>query len=468
MPDFSTILQTPTIRNVVQENLLERAFHDALFPRMLFRGEATPVPWPTGVGDTQIFSAPGLLDVDAQPLTPGEDPTPETYPVEQWEAQAQQYSKTIDTHMPTSISAIANLFLRNTHQLGMQAAQTLNRVVRNRMFNAALSGQSVLDGAAVGVATFRVQRLNGFTRARRPDLPAGSPVRFNPVSASNPLPVRIFDNGAEVTRNITAFNPDVAGDEQGPGTVTVDAALTNAADRAYILADDRSFLVRVGGGNSIDDLTASTDIPTLADVRTAVSNFWQQNVPEHPDGRFHCHVAPQSQALVFADPEFQRLLTALPDYYMYRQFALGELLNTVFLRNSESPVAETVVGGSTATFNVKDPFPGELFVGGTSAGARVFRMLFTAQAGIFEYYQDLMSLITEAGVTGQVGDPRIVNNGIDIFSDRIQLIIRGPLNRLQDQVTASWKFIGDWPTRTDVTTGNAARFKRFLAIEHTE
>ena len=31
MPDFSTISQAPEIRALVQENLLERAFHDALF-----------------------------------------------------------------------------------------------------------------------------------------------------------------------------------------------------------------------------------------------------------------------------------------------------------------------------------------------------------------------------------------------------------------------------------------------------
>jgi hypothetical protein len=468
MPDFSTILQTPEIRAVVQENLLERAFHDALFPRLLFRGEATPAPWPTGVGDTQIFSAPGLIEVDARPLVPGQDPLPVTYPVEQWEAQLNQYSGTVDTHMPTSITAIANLFLRNAHQLGLHAGQTLNRIVRNRMFNVALSGHTVASAAAVATTALPVQRLNGFTRARRPDLPAGSPVRFNPVSASNPLPITVFDNGVATANTVVGFTPDTPGDEVGPGTLTLGAATTNVLLRAYVIANDRTQLVRVGGGFKVDDLTPGTDIPTLADIRTAIADFWQQNVPEHPDGRFHCHLDPTSQALIFSDVEFQRLLTALPDYYMYKQFALGELLGTVFFRNSESPVVSTVVGGATATFDQKDPFPGELTTNGAVGGNVVHRMLFTAQGGIFEYHQDLSALITEAGITGQVGDPRVVNNGIEILTDRIQLVIRGPLNRLQDMVATSWKIIADWPARTDSAAGSAARYKRFKVIEHAE
>ena len=168
MADFSVILQSPEVRQIVQENFLERQFHDALFPKTLFRAEATPVAWPAGVGDTQIFSAPGLIPVDARPTAPGVDPTPASYPIEQWQAQLQQYSGTIDTHMPTSMVAIANLFLRNTQQLGLMSAQTLNRVSRNRMYAAALSGHTVADGAQVAVTTLRVKRLNGLTRARNP------------------------------------------------------------------------------------------------------------------------------------------------------------------------------------------------------------------------------------------------------------------------------------------------------------
>jgi hypothetical protein len=469
MADFSTILQTPEIRSLVQENILERAFHDALFPRLLFRGEATPQMWPANVGDTMVFTGTGLVTPKMRPLVPGSDPTPSSYQAEQWTATLSQYADSIDTHMPTSITAIANLFLRNAHQLGMSAGQALNRIVRNRMYNAAESGWTVADGAQAAVTTIAVKRLNGFTKARRPDLPTGSAVRFDTVSTNNPLVVTIFDSGlaAPVTRSVIGFSPAVAGDEVGPGTITISGGAVTVADRGYIYSADRSYVVRVGGGNSVDSI-GSNDILKLENIRAAVARFWQQNVPEHADGRFHCHLDPTSQAQVFSDAEWQRLLTSLPDYYMYKQFALGELLNTVFFRNSECPVPETVEGGTTATFTQDDPFAGELYNNGTTSGVKVHRALFSGQGGVYEYHQDLAGLLTDAGITGKIGEPRVSNNSIEVFTDRIQLILRSPLNRLQDLVSTSWKFIGDWPVRTDATTGDAARYKRFVEVQHGE
>jgi hypothetical protein len=469
MADFSTILQTPEIRALVQENILERAFHDALFPRLLFRGEAMPQVWPANVGDTMVFTGVGLVKPKMKPLAPGSDPLPSSYQAEQWSATLQQYADSIDTHMPTSIVAIANLFLRNAHQLGMSAGQALNRVVRDRMYNAAESGWTVADGAQAAVTVVRVKRLNGFTRARRPDLPTGSAVRFDTVSTNNPLPITIFDSAlaAAVSRSVIGFSPDIAGDEVGPGTITIAGGAVTVADRGYIYSADRTYIVRVGGGNSVDSI-GSTDLLKLSDIRAAVARFWQENVPEHADGRFHAHLDPTSQAQVFGDAEFQRLLTSLPDYYMYRQFALGELLNTVFFRNSECPVPETVEGGLTATFNPDDPFAPELYNNGTTSGVKVHRAIFTGQGGIMEYHQDLSGLITDAGITGKVGEPRVTNNSIEVFTDRIQLILRSPLNRLQDLVSTSWKFIGDWPVRTDATTGDASRYKRFVSVLHGE
>lgn len=463
MPDFSTISQAPEIRALVQENLLERAFHDALFPRLLFRSEAAPQLWPANVGDNMVFTGVGLIQPKARPLTPGSDPAPSTYTSEQWESTIQQYADSIDTHMPTSITAIANLFLRNAQQLGLAAGQTMNRIVRNRMYNAACAGSTVADGTQSSSTTIRVKRLNGFTKARRPDLVAGSPTRFTAVTVNNPLAVTI--NGS--ARNVVGYTPDNAGDELGPGTLTLDVAIA-VTDRDAVLASDRTSQVFVGGGTRTDDI-GSGDILTLAAIRTAVARFWSQNVPEMADGRFHMHLDPTSQSQIFADAEFQRLLTSLPDYYMYKQFAVGELLNTVFFRNSENPIPETVIGGSTATFSLDDPFAPELFSNGNAAtGVRMHRALMVGQSAIFEYYQDLSGLITEAGVTGKVGQPSINNNGIEVMTERIQLIIRAPLNRLQDLVSTSWKFIGDWPMRTDATTGDAARYKRVQSILHGE
>lgn len=460
MPDFTTILQTPSVRALVQQNLLERAFHDALFPRLLFRAEAVPVLWPNHTGDSMIFTGSGLLTPKTKPLVPGADPPPSTYQVEQWEARLNQYADSIDTHMPTAITAIANLFLRNAHQLGLSAGQSLNRIARNTLYNAAMAGHTVADGAQTTVTSLRVKRLNGFTRARNPNLPAGSNVRFDPVSTNNPLSITVGATSASVI----GYLPDNAGDEVGPGALTLAAAVT-AADRDPVLSVDRTFITRVGGGTRVDDLD-STDILTLQAIRSAIAALRQNNVPEFPDGRFHIHLDPVSEAQLFADPEFQRLMQSLPDSYPYKQFAIGEMLGAVFFRNNECPLPETVLGGSTATFNVDDPFGGELWDNGTTAGVPVHRALVVGAGALNEYYQDLSGLITEAGINGRIGEPSITNNGIEIMTDRIQLILRAPLNRLQDLVSASWRYVGAFVVRTDAASGGPQRFKRVAVIEH--
>lgn len=488
MPDFSIILAAPEIRDIVQENTLERAFHDALYPHLLYRAEAAPVEFPGNIGDTQLFSAPSLVRPKPRPITPGTDPTPSTYTYEQWAVTLQQYADSIDTHMPTSYTAIANLFLRDAHQMGLAGGQTLNRVVRNKAINAAISGNTnAQDPSYAGGTqalsgtpdTLHVASLNGFTTARRPDLAAGSKVRFEAVSASNTLSILIEHTAGVLAAEVTAFTPDTAGDELGPGVISfthAGGALT-VNDRSYVISADRARITRVGGGNSIEDLTAGTDLLDLDAVRSANARMRTQNVPRRMDGNYHCHLDPVGISQLFADPEFQRLLTSLPDHNFYQEFAIGKLLGTVFFENTEAPLPETVDAASgfvdgTSTpagqtrFSLDDPFAGELTNG--AGTVPVHRALFLGGDAILEYYSDLGQLITEAGVTGKTATPMITNNGIQVMSDRIQLIIRAPLNRLQDQVSTSYKFIGDWALRTDISTGDAARYKRQLVVEYTE
>lgn len=467
MADFSIIAQSPQIRSLVQDNALERAFHDALFPRTLFRAEATPSKWPAGVGDVMVFSRKGLIQPDARPVLPGTDPDLGTYQVEQWTSQLNQYGKAIDTDMPTSMVAIQDLFLTNVHQLGLHAAMTMNRLVRNRLYAAGLSGQTVVDTAASSTATIHVARLNGFTRARNPNTANASQVKFDYVSASNPLKVTILDNGSAATNYVIGFIPDNPGDEFGPGKLTLQSNVTNVTSRSYINAVDKTFLVRSGGAQSIDAIT-SANIPTLADLRSAVAYMRQNNIPTYADGAYHGHLDPTSEAKFFQDTEFQRLFTSIPEHFAYSDFAISRVMNTILMRNEECPVPSTVVGQDTATYDARDPFPGELYAGGTTSGTPVHRVLITGQAACFEYYQDLDQLLTEAGINGKTGNFNITNSSIEVHTDRVQLVIRAPLNRFMDRVSSAWKFIGDWSIPTDACTGGAARYKRCCVIEHGE
>jgi hypothetical protein len=463
MPDFSTIIQTPEIRAIVQEGFLERAFHDALFPGMIFRQEAVAMPWPQGVGDTYIASAPGLIAPNGKPLAPGVDPVPVSYALEQWEAQLHNYASTIDVNMQTSVQAIVDLLMRNTHQLGLQAAQTLNRLVRNRLYNAAESGRTVANGAGVASTSLRVMRLNGFTRARNPSTTGASKVRFSTVSATNPLAITI---GASTSASVVGYTPDTPGDEIGPGVLTLAAAAT-WSNRDAVVAVDASEVTYVGGGTSVDSI-ATTDLPRLQDIRNALYKLRRNNIPVHPDGTYHAHLGPVSETALMADAELQRMNQGTgPANYMYAEFALGSpFLGVTWVRNNEAPTRLTVYPGDGVTFAEEDAFAPELYATGATTGAEVHRILFTGFGGIMEYFQDPMMYLTDAGITGKIGDLAVSNNGIDVSSDRVKLIIRAPQNRLQDTVAVSWRFVGDWPQRTDAATGTNARYKRQSVLLH--
>lgn len=466
MPAFSIISQDPTIRALVQDGMLERAFHDALFPELMFRGEVEPIEHPGNIGDSQVFTGKGLIPSSATPLPPGADPEPENYPKEQWRMTLGQYGKTTDVYMPNSMVAIADLFLENSQTLGLAAAQGLNRAVRDKLYNAAMSGRTVADGAQSSVSTLRVKRLNGFTQARRPDLAAGSQVAFSPVSSVNPLKIHVLHSGVVTDVNVTGYTPDTTGDEIGPGTLTLDASVT-VSDRDPVYSDDVSYSVNVGGGQSIDSISSASTL-RLENFRAAVARLKRQNVRKQPSGYFHAHLDPTSVAQIFSDPENQRLFTALPDSMAYQDMALGRMMGTVFYENNECPLSDTVNGGLTNAWDATDPFGGEVQNAAASGSIPIHRVLFVGFGAAKEYYSDLSQLMTEAGVTGKIAEPRITNDGIEVFSERIRFIIRAPLDRMQNKVAISTQFIGDWAVRTDSATGDKARYKRVVEIEHGE
>ena len=51
----------PAVLQLVQQGLLERAFHDGLFPALMYRSEAVAAEWGANTGTAIFMSRPGLL-----------------------------------------------------------------------------------------------------------------------------------------------------------------------------------------------------------------------------------------------------------------------------------------------------------------------------------------------------------------------------------------------------------------------
>jgi hypothetical protein len=452
----------PEIAALIQDNTLEREFNDALFPNLLYRMEARPETWPANIGETSIFTRTGLMGVDTTPLVPGSDPLPGTYPVEQWSATAAQHGNGLDTHLPTSHVSLASTFLRDAKQLGLNAGQTMNRLARDPLYRAYLSGDTVAIAAAgVAALSLVVASLNGWTQL----LSGGAVV---PVSAANPIGISF--SGAEPDNDVVSATPLDPAAPLGPGIVTLASALTvGVALREGLQSEFRPTILRSGGGATIDAFTGA-EILTLQDVINAVAELRDAEVPTFADGLYHVHLTPQGEAQLFADNAFQRVNQSLPDDLRYRHLIIGDLVGARFYRNTENPklanvgdLVDTSGGGGTAAVapNIGAEVRNQI-------GIQVRRAMVLGAGAIYEkFIPEASAYVSEAGVQGKIGNFAVNNNGVSINTERVRYILRSPQDRLQQIVAQTWSWSGDFPIPSDGVTGGAATFKRAVVIEHS-
>lgn len=441
-----------SINNAIQTGTLERMWNESLAPTLLFRADALAEVWPINLGETQIFSRPALLAPRTTPRAAGTDPVPQAIGIEQWEVTAQAFSDSIDTHMPTSNVALAPLFLMHAKQLAIQAGMSLNRISRNALYTAYVGGHSATAGAQPAVNQVNIVG-NGFRRV----LVNG---RQTDISVANPIAV-IF--GAADARNLTAFVPTDANDPDGPGVATYDGADLALASRTAVRALNRPFLIRAGGGTSVDALGAA-DTFVMQNVIDAVARLKQMNVPRFTDGTYHLHLSPTQKAQLYADPAWRVLYTALPDSVAFRDQAIGHQNNALWYENSEAPDS-TNTGAQTVRVGTAQ-YGRDVHAETVNAGGfNIHRAVVVGQAAEYEKFIDESAYITEAGITGKVGEFFVTVGGVQMMTERIRYILRAPQDRLQEFVGQTWSWKGDFAIPSDSLSGDAARFKRAVVIE---
>lgn len=406
------------IRAMLQNGMLDRVFRDALKPEFLYPAIADSEPWSGGLGDTKTMTRKGLLTPTTTAIT-GSDASADTYSIEQWSVTMDQYGRSVDTNMLYSAHALASKWLADVQTLGIHAGQSINQISRNKLYRAYAGGRTWVTAAATTDTSMVVQSVAGFTHVMVNGVPT-------PVSASNPLNVTIEG----VANTVTGVN-------EGTNTLTLGTTRVDVVGD-YVIASNAPTTIRPAGDTAYD-LTGS-NVVTFAHFRSAVTRLRKMNVPT-VNGYYIAHVDPDTEAQLFGDSEFRDLYQGRGDSETYRDLSIGRFGGIDWVRNNEAP---TILGGTAGNVTVHRP------------------IVMGAGALVAAPFSEMGSLLRGTGVE-DVPDISMVNvaTGVDVA-----VIIRPPTDRLQQNLSTTWSWVGDYGVPSDVMTGDTALFKRAVVIEH--
>lgn len=409
------------LQPIMQNGILDRIFRDALIPQFLFPATASVEPIAQGIGATVTFTRDGLLAPATTPTT-GSDPSPQTLSYEQWSLSMEQYSNTMDTNRLTARATLADTFVRNVQKLGLNAGQTLNQLARNKLYAAYGGGNTwVVTAQGSASTTCVVNNAAGFDTVLVNGVPTA-------VSAGNPLNITL----AGVANTVVGCNLST-------NTLTLGTAKIQAVGDTAT-SSSAPYSLRAGSRASRYNLTGS-DVMTAALVRSVVQRLRTMNVPTI-GGNYVGHIDPTTEAELFADADFKQAYQGRGDSAVFGDMSIGTFLGVDWVRNNETSV--TADGGSSANLTVHRP----IFMGADAL-----------MAGPFEGISDLLADtgVEEVPMISMIGPA----NGVEVA-----MIIRPPQDRLQQIISATWSWVGDFAVPSDITTGDSSRFKRAVIVEH--
>jgi N4-gp56 family major capsid protein len=425
------------VAGVIQDGILERKLYQSMRPMLLWRGLCSQERHPGQVGEKVTKTRSGLIQPDTAKTakrTPGQDPGVVTRSMEQFSYQLVPYGKGIDIHLPASWLAQENKFLDDTGALTFHAAQTMGRICRDKILAAYGGGDTFTTDNPGSVTSVKVKDCTGFDTV----LVNGTPT---PVSATNTLPITIAGTAKLVTACVA---DDGSSPPSGPGTLTISVAM-DYAQNDRVLRDDAPRIIRQAS-RATDQLIVAGDTPTIVTFREAAAYLRTHNVPGIDGvvgGLYGCFVDPHVENALFADDEFHDAIQATGLTGPFADGAIGDYAGIRFIRNTEMPVL-----ADDADYQ-----------------AHIHRSLvFGADVCIEAFVPESefqRQVVPEGIVTANHYKTALDPQGV------MTLVIRAPLDRAGEIVSASWLANADYcvPTDAKALTGSQ-RVKRAVVV-HT-
>jgi hypothetical protein len=450
---------------ILQQGFLERELEEGLDSVLAYRRAAAEETVPARIGETLTRTRKSRKTPVTTPLNPANNTgldnglSPSTFSVEQYSFTMQEYADTVDTNMIQELAGIADQLIGNSRNNGVQAAQSMERIARMKLFFAYLGGNSRVrtDLGAGSTTTCHVDDISGFTTVLVNGVPTG-------ISSGNPITVvetAITSAGVNQTLTVTAATADVTNHSSRPdgtsGLLTFSAATTPVNGDALIALNAPKIL-RPFGKLTTAQLSGS-DVLTMGLVEDAVAYLRDNGVPPMEDGTYHCILDNTSMRQLWADQDFKVLFAGRNDSGEFRDGDVIRLLGVTYIPTTEAYVQPALQQYNGTTYGQAST--------ATAPSANVVRtrrpIIMGAESIIQGNFEGLESWLQREGLN-PIADVFLVNN--------VAQILRPPLDRLSQVTSLSWTWIGDFAVPTDITattaiipTASNALFKRSLVIE---
>ncbi len=411
------------IRAIVQNGLVERQFRSALVPDFLYPRLASIEPISGSIGDTVTKTRRGLLTPVTTGLGGNTDPSAATYGIEQFSLTVDQFANSVDTNLLQAAISAPQKYLEDVAALGQNAGQSLNRISRQRLFAAYGGGVTFVPSGGSSSATLVVDDASGFDKVLVDGVPTA-------VSVGNPLSITI--NGVANT---------VVGCVLATNTLTLGTATATTTGHV-VAASTASTIIRAGARTSQYTMD-TTDVATLASFRSAVAALRQRSVPPAASGNYVAHIDAVVEAQLFADADFKSAYTGRGDSAVYGSMSLGTFVGIDWVRNVESPAVTKTVSAGTRTIRRSLVLGGGGLIAGPLSG--------------------MGDLLDQVNPQPNASNVSMVDSGSGL---EVALIVREPQDRLQQVVSTTWSWVGDFTVPTDATnTSDAALYKRGAVVE---
>jgi hypothetical protein len=429
------------LQPIIQQGFLEREFEQALVSRLGYRACADREDIPVGIGETLTKTRAGLKPSVTTPIVASANTnldnglSPSGWGVEQYTIAINHYAATTDLNMVTSRVGIASQFLQNAAVNGEQAARSLDELARNALFAAYFGGNTRVTVTTTGtIPTISVDDIRGFTTvfSNGVQIPVGGASGLTATIGANPYVV-IAATADSANKSTTP------GGISGTLTLLSDVTVADGTAGNSVQAASASNIIRPGLRGNTSQLQVGDQL-TMAALLDAVTTLRLNAVPEI-DGVYNCYLDPVSARQLFSDLDFQRLFQgATSANQVFRSGMINDFLGLRFIPTTEAYV---------------QPHP-------TIPSVMVRRPIVCGQGALIE-----------GDFAGMAAADVAPDGAMVSIVDKVAMVTREPIDRLQQIIAQSWYWIGGFCAPTDIgtnptiiPTATNAAYKRAVIIEH--